>query len=226
MSFLECKNLFYKFDEFSINISFSAEENTLTSIVGPSGSGKSTILKIISGLLPLQKNTAVKTDIRLADSIILSTPPGKRNIGMVFQSPSLFLNMSVEDNVAYGLRCRGIRKKESRLMAQEFLKKVQLENFSKRNPETLSGGEAQRVALARTLIVQPKLVLLDEPLSALDAPLRKKMAAEIRSLQQSIPFTAIMVTHDIDEAKSISDRIIAIEKGEKKWEGSAKDYKL
>ncbi|HAK68986.1 MAG TPA: ABC transporter ATP-binding protein [Treponema sp.] len=226
MSFLECKNLFYKFDEFSINISFSAEENTLTSIVGPSGSGKSTILKIISGLLPLQKNTAVKTDIRLADSIILSTPPGKRNIGMVFQSPSLFLNMSVEDNVAYGLRCRGIRKKESRLMAQEFLKKVQLENFSKRSPETLSGGEAQRVALARTLIVQPKLVLLDEPLSALDAPLRKKMAAEIRSLQQSIPFTAIMVTHDIDEAKSISDRIIAIEKGEKKWEGPAKDYKL
>jgi ABC-type Fe3+/spermidine/putrescine transport system ATPase subunit len=226
MSFLECKNLFYKFDEFSINISFSAEENTLTSIVGPSGSGKSTILKIISGLLPLQKNTAVKTDIRLADSIILSTPPGKRNIGMVFQSPSLFLNMSVEDNVAYGLRCRGIRKKESRLMAQEFLKKVQLENFYKRSPETLSGGEAQRVALARTLIVQPKLVLLDEPLSALDAPLRKKMAAEIRSLQQSIPFTAIMVTHDIDEAKSISDRIIAIEKGEKKWEGPAKDYKL
>ncbi|MBO5606559.1 MAG: ABC transporter ATP-binding protein [Treponema sp.] len=226
MSFLECKNLFYKFDGFSINISFSSEENTLTSIVGPSGSGKSTILKIISGLLPLQKNTAVKTDIRLADSIILSTPPGKRNIGMVFQSPSLFLNMSVEDNVAYGLRCRGIRKKESRLMAQEFLKKVQLENFSKRSPETLSGGEAQRVALARTLIVQPKLVLLDEPLSALDAPLRKKMAAEIRSLQQSIPFTAIMVTHDIDEAKSISDRIIAIEKGEKKWEGPAKDYKL
>ena len=117
-----------------------------------------------------------------------------------------------------------MKKKESREKAADFLKKFNLEGFGPRAPETLSGGEAQRVALARTLIVKPKLILFDEPLSALDAPLRKKLAAEIRSLQKEFGFTGIMVTHDISEAKAVSDKIILIKAGKLVWEGNAEDF--
>jgi ABC-type Fe3+/spermidine/putrescine transport system ATPase subunit len=132
--------------------------------------------------------------------------------------------MSAEDNVAYGLVCRGMKKREAREQAREFLTLFNMQDFARRYPETLSGGEAQRIALARTLIVHPKLVLLDEPLSALDAPMRKKLAREISSMQKKIGFTAVMVTHDISEAKMMSDRIILMEKGRLRWEGAAADF--
>src|SRR5574344_867279 len=143
---------------------------------------------------------------------------------MVMQSGALFLNMTVEDNVAYGLQCQGISKKDARQQAQSFLAKFNLTGFSKRFPDTLSGGEAQRVALARTLIIHPKLVLFDEPLSALDAPLRRKLAEDIRVLQKKNHFTGIMVTHDISEAKVMSDKIIVMKSGQKKWEGIPSDF--
>lgn len=143
---------------------------------------------------------------------------------MCFQNSSLFLNMTVQDNVGYGLCCNGISKKESRKQAVEFLKIFEMQDFAKRYPETLSGGEAQRVSLARTLIVHPKLILLDEPLSALDVHLRKNLAEEIRKMQQKMGFTAIMVTHDLTEAKMMSDRIIAIKDGLKEWEGKSVDF--
>lgn len=209
--FLECIDLRKKLADFSIDLSFTLEENKMAALVGPSGSGKSTVLSMIAGLVRPDKKSGTK--IILDGNDITNLEPGKRGCGMVFQNPSLFLNMNVVDNVAYGLVCRGVKRKDARIRAESFLEKFSMQGFSKRSPETLSGGEAQRVALARTLIVEPKLVLFDEPLSALDTELRKKLAEEIRTMQKTIPFTAIMVTHDLEEAASISDEIIRIEKG-------------
>lgn len=209
--FLECIDLRKKLADFSIDLSFTLEENKMAALVGPSGSGKSTVLSMIAGLVRPDKKSGTK--IILDGKDITNLEPGKRGCGMVFQNPSLFLNMNVMDNVAYGLVCRGVKRKDARIRAESFLEKFSMQGFSKRSPETLSGGEAQRVALARTLIVEPKLVLFDEPLSALDTELRKKLAEEIRTMQKTIPFTAIMVTHDLEEAASISDEIIHMEAG-------------
>ncbi|MBR1405004.1 MAG: ABC transporter ATP-binding protein [Treponema sp.] len=216
-NYFTAENLIYDCEHFHLEASFSCEQNTMTSIVGPSGSGKSTVLRLIAGL----EKPADSTKITLDHLDITHALPAKRGVGMVFQKANLFNHMRVDDNVAYGLRCAGMRKKESRERAAEFLKKFNLEGFSARSPETLSGGEAQRVALARTLITKPNLILFDEPLSALDAPLRKKLATEIRSLQKEFGFTGIMVTHDINEAKAVSDRIILIKDGRITWQGEA-----
>lgn len=219
-AFFTAENLVYSCENFHLEASFSCEQNTMTSIVGPSGSGKSTVLRLIAGL----EKPALETKITLDNTDITHALPAKRGIGMVFQKANLFNHLRVDDNVAYGLRCKGIKKKESRAIAADFLKKFNLEGFGSRSPETLSGGEAQRVALARTLITKPKLILFDEPLSALDAPLRKKLACEIRSLQKAFGFTGIMVTHDINEAKAVSDRIILIKDGRITWQGEASAF--
>ncbi len=221
MSYLQCMKLFKQQKDFTLDISFSIEKGHFVSIVGPSGSGKSTILRIIAGLT---ESDSPDTAILLDNTDITKLPPGKRGCGMCFQNSSLFLNMTVQDNVGYGLRCNGVSKKESRQQAVEFLKIVRMESFATRLPETLSGGEAQRVSLARTLIVHPKLVLLDEPLSALDVHLRKNLAEEIKNMQKKLGFTAIMVTHDLNEAKMMSDWIIAIKDGTKEWEGKSGSF--
>ncbi len=230
MAYLECIGLYKNWAAPSmsgviVDVSFSAEKGSMTSIVGASGCGKSTVLRLMAGILKADKSPAgTKTRITLDGKDITELPPGKRECGLVFQSGALFLHMTAEDNVAYGLVCRGIKKKEAREKAREFLELFNMKELAGRYPETLSGGEAQRVALARTLIVKPKLVLLDEPLSALDAPMRKKLAREIVSMQKRIGFTAIMVTHDIGEAKMMSDRIILMEKGSLRWEGKAEEF--
>lgn len=225
MSYLQCTKLFKQQKncsrDFTLDISFSIGKGEFVSIVGPSGSGKSTILRIIAGLV---QSDSPDTKIILDGTDITRLPSGKRECGMCFQNSSLFLNMTVQDNVGYGLCCNGISKKESRKQAVDFLKIFEMQDFAKRYPETLSGGEAQRVSLARTLIVHPKLILLDEPLSALDVHLRKNLAEEIRKMQQKMGFTAIMVTHDLTEAKMMSDRIIAIKDGLKEWEGKSIDF--
>ena len=143
---------------------------------------------------------------------------------MVFQNHALFNHLSVADNVAYGLRCKGVHAAEARKRAEEYLSLVGLAGFGFRRPDTLSGGEAQRVSLARTLIMKPPLVLFDEPLSALDAPLRKKLAADIRSSQKKEGFTGIFVTHDIAEAKAVADRIILMKAGRIQWQGKPEDF--
>ena len=141
---------------------------------------------------------------------IENLPPQKREIGMVFQNGALFNHLNVEDNIAYGLISRGEKRKSAREKAVEYLKNFDLQGMEKRMPQTLSGGEKQRVALARTLIMNPKLVLLDEPLSALDADLRKRLAEQIRVWQKKFGFTAIMVTHDESEAEAIADKILRL----------------
>ncbi len=225
--FFEASGLYKEWDSVTVDLSLAAERGTMTAVVGPSGSGKSTALRIIAGL---EKNGSrsggADGDFRimLDGKDITRLPPGKRDTGMVAQSGALFLHLTVEDNVGYGLVCRGIPKRESRRMAAEFLARFNLDGFAKRYPDTLSGGEAQRVALARTLIVRPKLVLLDEPLSAVDAPLRRRLAEDIRGMQRETQFTGIMVTHDLSEAKAVSDRIVILDRGRKRWEGAPEAF--
>lgn len=220
MAYFSAKNLKQDFESIQVNVSLECEEGTMTSIVGPSGSGKSTILRLISGL----NNPCAEQKLELDGKDITNLPPSKREIGMVFQSHALFDHLTVQDNVAYGLVSNGMKKKEARKLACEFIKQFGLEGFEKRFPATLSGGESQRVSLARTLIMKPKLVLFDEPLSALDAPLRKKLAALIKELQKNFGFTGIMITHDIKEAKAVSDKILLLKKGKIVWEGNPESF--
>lgn len=208
MSFFIAENIHKTFGQKEIVFNFQCEKGKLTSLVGPSGSGKSTVLKIISGL---EKNDeGFKEKLVLDGKAIEKLPPSKREIGMIFQSGALFDNMNVLQNVAYGLITKGERRTTAFEKASEYLKEFDLEGFDKRMPGTLSGGEKQRVALARTLITAPKLVLMDEPLSALDAELRLRLGEQIRTWQKELGFTAIMVTHDMAEAERMSDGIVRI----------------
>lgn len=204
MSYFSIKNLHKEWPSVTINFSLECEKGTMTCLLGPSGCGKSTVLNIIAGLE--QNDTLVEIEL---DGIRIETlPPARRNIGMVFQSGALFNHLSVGDNVAYGLISQGVKKREARTRAAEYIKQFDLAGFENRMPQTLSGGEKQRVALARTLITEPKLVLLDEPFSALDTDLRHRMAAWLRQQQKKLGFTAIMVTHDQTEAQTVADNIV------------------
>lgn len=220
MAFFEAKNLIQNFESIKIDVSFECEKNSMICILGSSGSGKSTVLRLISGL----NKPSDEQKLILDGKNISNLPSAKREIGMVFQNHNLFEHLKVCDNVAYGLISKGMKKKEARKIATEFLKNFELEGFENRFPDTLSGGEAQRVCLARTLIMKPKLVLFDEPLSALDAPLRKKLANLIKKLQKDFGFTGIMVTHDVLEAKNIADRILLMKKGKILWQGNSNDF--
>lgn len=236
MKYFEAHNLYKKFDSTEIQFSLAAERGSMTSIVGPSGAGKSTVLKMIAGLEEIDslnkgdckknKRSGEKSEcqIFLDGQEISHLIPQKRNLGMVFQQPSLFLNMNVIENISYGLRCRGFSKKEAFGESEKFLEMMGLKDFAKRDPASLSGGEAQRICLARTLIVKPKLILFDEALSALDAPLRKKLGEEILELQKKLNFTALMVTHDIEEARRLSQRIILLKKGKIICDCPANDF--
>lgn len=208
--FFEAKNIHKTWDSVTVDFSLECEKNTMTCLLGPSGSGKSTILNIIAGLEENDKDFQDQLKITLDENDITKLPPAKRQIGFVFQSGALFNHLNVVDNVAYGLITAGMKKKDARIKASEYLNKFDLGGFDKRMPQTLSGGEKQRVALARTLIINPKLILLDEPLSALDADLRKKMATQLKNWQKEFGFTAIMVTHDLLEAEAVSDVIIKL----------------
>lgn len=221
MAYFEAKNLTQDFETIKLNVSFECEKASMTCIVGPSGSGKSTVLRLICGLNKANPNQKIILD----GKDITNLPSSKRQIGMVFQNHTLFDHLNVLDNVSYGLISNGMKKNEARKLASEFLKQFELEGFDKRFPNTLSGGEAQRVCLARSLIMQPKLLLFDEPLSALDAPLRKKLGNLIKNLQKTFGFTGIMVTHDINEAKMLGDKIILIKNGKIYWNGNAQDFK-
>lgn len=203
---------------FTIDFSVECERGEMLALVGPSGCGKSTVLRMIAGLtepdsVRVSAGSADRPAITLDGKDITCVPPWERDVGMVFQQPALFPHMRTDDNVAYGLRCRGVCRKEARRRADEILERMGLSGFGGRNPSSLSGGEAQRVSLARTLILSPKLVLFDEPLSALDAPLRRRLAADIVETQRRTGFTGVFVTHDIDEAKSVATRIVEMERG-------------
>ena len=208
MSYLIVKNIHKTWETVTVDFSLECEKGTMTCLLGPSGCGKSTVLNIISGLEKNDPDWQDKLEIELDGQRIEDLPPRARGVGMVFQSGALFNHMNVVSNVAYGLISQGMKKKEALARASAFLPEFGLEGFDHRMPQTLSGGERQRVALARTLVIQPKLVLLDEPLSALDADLRRRLAQQLREWQKKIGFTAIMVTHDVSEAEAVADNIV------------------
>ncbi len=207
--FFTAKNIYKKWQTVTVDFSCDCEKGSMTCLLGPSGSGKSTILNIIAGL---EKNDKDDLYLELDNKRIDKLLPSEREVGMVFQSGALFNHFNVIDNVSYGLISKGKSKKEARAEASDYLANFELTGFEKRMPQTLSGGEKQRVALARTLIIQPKLVLLDEPFSALDSDLRQKMAFQLKDWQKQFGFTAIMVTHDKLEAETVADKIINISK--------------
>ena len=220
MNYLEIQNLHMDYENISIDFSATLEKGKTLAIVGHSGSGKSTILRMIAGLLPSGKNAKIHLDTK----DITKLPPNKRDIGMVFQSPCLFEHLKIIDNATFALDCKGISKKQRQEIGKDWLKRFGLDSMENRLPHTLSGGEAQRVSLVRTLIAEPKVVLFDEPFSALDAPLRKKLTADLSTWQKELGFTAILVTHDIEEAKKLGDKIIVMKAGKMIWEGKPEDF--
>lgn len=220
MNYLEIQNLHMDYENISIDFSSTLEKGKTLAIVGHSGSGKSTILRMIAGLLPSGKNAKIHLD----NKDITKLPPNKRDIGIVFQSPCLFEHLKIIDNATFALDCKSISKKQRQEIGKDWLKRFGLDSMENRLPHTLSGGEAQRVSLVRTLIAEPKVVLFDEPFSALDAPLRKKLTADLSTWQKELGFTAILVTHDIEEAKKLGDKIIVMKAGKMIWEGKPEDF--
>lgn len=187
-------------------------------LLGPSGCGKTTILRMIAGLLdPLEG------DITFDGVSIVNVPTEKRHIGMVFQQHVLFPHMSVEENVAFGLRMQGQTLRAARPRVREVLSLVQLQGLEKRFPRQLSGGQQQRVALARAVITDPVVLLLDEPLSNLDARLRDDMRRLIQDVQRQLSITTVFVTHDREEAIELSDRMVVVFGGEKRQEGTPQE---
>ncbi|MET0747206.1 MAG: ABC transporter ATP-binding protein [Rhizobium sp.] len=200
------------------DLSITIEPGTLVTLLGPSGCGKTTTLRMLAGL---EHPTSGRIMIGGKDVTML--PANERDVSMVFQSYALFPHMTALDNVAYGLESSGIKKKEAREQAEEGLTLVGLAGMGRRLPAELSGGQQQRVAVARALVLHPQVLLLDEPLSNLDARLRRRVRTEIRDLQQRLGFTAVYVTHDQDEALAVSDRIIIMKDGRVAQEGAPRD---
>ncbi len=190
------------------DVSFDIDQNEFFALLGPSGCGKTTLLRMISGL-----ETPTSGQIIIAGQDMAFTPPNKRPTNMVFQSYAVFPHMTVEANVAYGLKVTGVPADETKRRTAEALEMVKLSHLAARKPDQMSGGQRQRVALARALVKRPKVLLLDEPLSALDAKLRDEMRLELTRLQENVGITFIIVTHDQDEALSMASRIAVMDKG-------------
>ena len=189
-------------------ISFEIKKGSLTTILGPSGCGKTTTLRMIAGL-----ESPTSGQIIMGGKDVTTLGPADRNVSMMFQSYALFPHMNVVENVMYGLKMSGIAKDAARSRAGDALKNVGLVGFDTRLPSELSGGQQQRVALARALVLEPEVLLFDEPLSNLDARLRREMREEIRTLQQRLQLTVAYVTHDQSEALAVSDQIIVMDQG-------------
>ena len=200
------------------DVSFKVEPGSFVSLLGPSGSGKTTILRMVAGF-----ETPTAGEIRLNGDRINEQRPHRRNVSTVFQQYALFPHMSVFGNIAFGLECRQVPRLEIESRVQEILALTQLAGKEKRRVQTLSGGEQQRVALARSLITNPTLLLLDEPLGALDFKLRREMATELKRLHAHLDMTFLYVTHDQEEALSMSDTVIVMYEGKILQTGNPND---
>lgn len=191
------------------SLSFTVKDGEFVTLLGPSGCGKSTLLRMIAGL-----TEATEGVVRIGGEVMNDVLPKDRRVGMVFQSYALFPNMTVAENVAFGLDMKRINNKEKWTRVQEMLTLVGLTDRASYYPHELSGGQQQRVALARALVVKPRVLLLDEPLSALDAKIRKQLQRTLRDIQQQLNMTMILVTHDQEEAMALADRIVLLNEGE------------
>ncbi len=210
MAYLELSNVSKNFNNVVAvnNFNLNIEKGQLVSFLGPSGCGKTTTLRMIAGFEIPDAGT-----IMLDDADISRIPPNNRGIGMVFQAYALFPNMTIKDNVMFGLKMQHKTKEEMMTTADSVLDLVRLKNTAKRYPHQLSGGQQQRIALARALAIKPRVLLLDEPLSALDAEVRVVLRGEIRRIQSSLGITTVYVTHDQEEALSISDLVVVMNNG-------------
>ena len=210
MSVVEIQGVTKRFGETPAldDVSLRIEEGELFALLGPSGSGKTTLLRAIAGFVEPEAGT-----IRVDGDPMHHLPVHRRDIGMVFQHYALFPHMSVFDNVAFGLTVRHLARSEVAERVRAMLALVQLEGFEGRRPGQLSGGQQQRVALARALVTRPRVLLLDEPLGALDKRLRRQMQVELRQIQREVEITTVFVTHDQEEALTLSDRIALLDAG-------------
>ncbi|MFJ7966660.1 ABC transporter ATP-binding protein [Streptomyces sp. NPDC096324] len=200
------------------DLNLDIEAGLFFSLLGPSGCGKTTSLRMIGGF-----TDPTEGSVLLAGEDVTALPPNKRNVNTVFQSYALFDHLSIADNVAFGLKRKGVEKAETRRRVGEMLELVQLDGFAGRKPRTLSGGQRQRVALARALVNRPAVLLLDEPLAALDLKLRRQMQVELKQIQREVGITFVFVTHDQDEALTMSDRICVMNEGRVEQCGTPED---
>ena len=210
MSVVEIEGVTKRFGETPAldDVHLRIEEGELFALLGPSGSGKTTLLRAIAGFVEPDAGA-----IRIDGDAMRDLPVHRRDIGMVFQHYALFPHMSVFDNVAFGLTVRSVARSEIAEQVRAMLSLVQLEGFEKRRPGQLSGGQQQRVALARALVTRPRVLLLDEPLGALDKRLRRRMQVELRQIQREVGITTVFVTHDQEEALTLADRIALLDAG-------------
>ena len=215
MPYLEIRKLEKKYKDFTLSASFGVDEGEFLWVIGPSGSGKSTLLSLIAGLDKPDGGT-----VTIDGKDITKMKIQERGIGMVFQDFTLFPSMNVEKNIQFGMT---EKKAEKKKISDALLSLVGLEGYAKRSVSSLSGGEAQRVQLARAIAAKPKILLLDEPLSALDAPLRKSIRSSIRAIHDALGITMIYVTHDREEAFSISDSILIMHDGKTVAMGTAEE---
>lgn len=220
MSRISVKNVLKKYGENIVipDLSVEIKEGELFTLLGPSGCGKTTLLRMIAGF-----NSIEGGDIYFNDTRINDVDPSKRNIGMVFQNYAIFPHLSVRDNVAFGLKNRKTEKEKLREETDKYLNLMQIMQYAQRMPNQLSGGQQQRIALARALVITPDVLLMDEPLSNLDAKLRLEMRTVIRHTQKSVGITTVYVTHDQEEAMAISDKIAVMKDGVIQHIGSPKD---
>lgn len=200
------------------DVSLDVADGEFVVLLGPSGCGKTTTLRVVAGFAQPTSGT-----VRLGERDITHLPPWKRNAGLVFQSYALFPHLTVAGNVTFGLDMRGIGKAEAESRVNEALRLVRLERLGERLPRQLSGGQQQRVALARALVFRPDVLLLDEPLSNLDAKLRQEVRVEIRELQRKLGITTVMVTHDQEEALTMADRLVVMSEGALRQVGTQQD---
>lgn len=217
---LEVRNLTktYGKEKAVERLSFAVEEGEFVTLLGPSGCGKTTVLKTVAGIEQPDEGCVI-----LRDEDVTSKKPEERNVGIVFQSSSLFPRMRVRENVEYALKPHVEEAAERRERAEEYLELVGMEDKSDASPETLSGGEARRVELARALSYEPDIMLLDEPLTGLDRGLRNELRDEIKHIQVETDVTMLFVTHDQEEAISVSDRIVVLKDGKKEQEGTPRE---
>ncbi|MCD8914649.1 ABC transporter ATP-binding protein [Staphylococcus simulans] len=216
MSFIKIQKLTKKFKDKTVlhGLDLNIQEGSMTTLLGPSGCGKSTLLRSIAGLHDVDSG-----EIFINDKRIDKLEPKARNIGMVFQHYALFPNLTVEDNISFGLKIKRLSASEIKNKVSEMIRITGLSGFEKRYPAQLSGGQQQRVALARALVMDPKVLLLDEPLSALDAQIRKTLRTLLKDIQQRLNITMILVTHDQEEAMSMSDYVYILKDGHIVQEG-------
>ena len=207
MSYLKIENVTKKYGVHTVlrNIGLEVKKGEFLCILGPSGCGKTTLLRVLAGLENIETGRVV-----INGRDVTAAPPAKRNFGIVFQSYALFPNLTVFQNIAYGLSRKKFTKDQIRTKVDEVIKTVNLNGHENKRPQQLSGGQQQRVALARAIVLDPEFLLLDEPLSALDAKVRVRLRREIKNLQKRLGITTIMVTHDQEEALSMADRIVVM----------------